>query len=146
VLKEWNLAETAAAFPPPPDDGEPGSASHLAAVKRGYDLFIRKVDNSCITCHEDFGRKPVLRYDVWGTVARPANFVANAPAYKGGDRPEDLFARIRGGIPPVGMPNHPELSDRQVWDLVRFVKSAPYIRELPRDVRKALYPDSGDTP
>ena len=109
-------------------------------------MFIRKADNSCITCHAEFGRKPALRYDVWGTVARPANLVATEPVYKGGARAEDFFARIRGGIAPVGMPAHPELTERQVWDLVRFVKSAPNPHELPPDVRKAVYPESGGAP
>ncbi len=100
------------------------STTHEAAVKRGYELFTRKADNSCITCHAEFGRKPVLRYDVWGTVAKPADF--SVTTLKGGSRPEDVFARVRGGISAVGMPAHPELTDRQVWDLVRFVKSVPY--------------------
>jgi mono/diheme cytochrome c family protein len=144
VLAEWEKAESAPPVPPAPDDGEPGSPAHQAAVKRGYELFIRKADNSCITCHAEFGRKPVLRYDVWGTVAKPANLVATEPVYKGGARVEDLFARIRGGIAPVGMPAHPELSERQVWDLVRFVKSAPNPHELLPDVRKAVYPEMGE--
>jgi mono/diheme cytochrome c family protein len=146
VLSEWEKAEGAPAFPKPPDDGEPDSPTYQAAVKRGFELFTRKTDNSCITCHADFGRKPVLRYDIWGTVSRPADLVAVVPAYKGGATPEDFFARIRGGITAVGMPAHPELSERQVWDLVRFVKSAPFHRELPPEVRKSVYPDSGGAP
>jgi mono/diheme cytochrome c family protein len=146
VLQDWEASERAPAIPPAPDDGEPGTSPYQAAVTRGYELFIRKADNSCITCHAEFGRKPVLRYDVWGTVARPANLVATDPIYKGGARPEDLFARIRFGIAPVGMPAHPELTERQVWDLVRFVKSAPNLHELPADVRKAVYPESGGAP
>lgn len=146
VLAEWEKAESAPPVPTAPDDGAPGSTSHQAAVKRGYELFIRKADNSCITCHAEFGRKPLLRYDLWGTVAKPANLVASEPAYKGGARAEDLFARIRGGIAPVGMPAHPELTERQVWDLVRFVKSAPNPQELPPDIRKAVYPETGGAP
>jgi hypothetical protein len=85
-----------------------------------------------------------LRYDVWGTVAKPADLTG--PTRKGGARHEDLFDRIRGGIPAVGMPAHPEMTDRQVWDLVRFVKSLPYPRELPPEVRKGVYPDMGGAP
>jgi hypothetical protein len=44
------------------------------------------------------------------------------------------------------MPAHPELTDRQVWDLVRFVKSVPYPRELPPEVLGAVYPNAGRTP
>jgi mono/diheme cytochrome c family protein len=146
ILADWEKAENAplpAGIATVPDDGEPGkSEAHAAAVRRGYQMFTAKVEkpnDSCINCHGDFGRKPVLRYDVWGTVATPANFTATS--LKGSTRPEDVFARIRGGIPAVGMPAHPEMTDRQVWDLVRFVRSAPYPRELPEDVRAAVYPN-----
>jgi mono/diheme cytochrome c family protein len=138
-LAEWERARAARPAPAEPDDGSPRSPAHTAAVRRGFELFTRKADNSCVTCHGEFGRKPLLRYDVWGTVAKPANFTATG--LKGGSRPEDVFVRIRGGITPVGMPAHPELTDRQVWDLVRFVKSAPYPRELPDDVRAVVYPN-----
>jgi mono/diheme cytochrome c family protein len=143
VIAEWEKAENAPPLPgisPQPDDGEPGSPNHAAAVRRAFKLFTAKADNSCITCHGDFGRKPVLRYDVWGTVAKPAN-LTERNAFKGGKRPEDVFARIRGGIAAVGMPAHPELTDRQVWDLVRLVQSLPYMRQLPEDVRAAVYPN-----
>lgn len=144
LVAEWEAAQSAAAMPVPPDDGEPGSPSHAGAVKRGHDLFTRKADNACVTCHVEYGRKPLLRYDIWGTVSRPADLTVTA--LKGGTRPEDIFARIRAGIPAVGMPPHPDLSDRQIWDLVRFVKSAPYQRELPREVLRAIYPDAGGQP
>ena len=144
VLAEWEKAENAPAVPEVPDDGEPGNPTHLEAVRRGYKLFTAKPEatakseKSCIECHAEFGRKPLLRFDVWGTVAKPANFTE--PPLKGGTRPEEVFARIRFGIAPVGMPAHPKLKDREVWDLVRFVRSAPYPRELPPDVFAAVYP------
>jgi hypothetical protein len=78
---------------------------------------------------------------VWGTVAKPANFTE--PGFKGGDGPEQVFARIRYGIPAVGMPAHPreQYSERDVWDLVRFVTSVPYPVRLPKGVRDAVYPN-----
>jgi mono/diheme cytochrome c family protein len=138
-IGEWERAQAVPPAASTPDDGEPGSETHAAAVQRGYRLFTTKDKDACIACHGEFGRKPQLRYDVWGTVARPANFTETA--LKGGSRPEDVYQRIRGGIPAVGMPAHPKLSERDVWDLVRFVRSAPYPRELPPDVRAALYPN-----
>ncbi len=144
ILAEWEKAENSPPLPEAPDDGEPGSPTHLNAVRRGYKLFTQKLDStatverSCLDCHNEFGRKPLLRYDIWGTVARPANFTE--PGLKGGTRPEDVFARIRFGIAPVGMPAHPKLKDREVWDLVRFIRSAPYPRELPPEVFAAVYP------
>jgi mono/diheme cytochrome c family protein len=137
VLAEWLKAEKAGALPAPPEDGEPVSETHQAAVRRGYALFTAKTGTECLKCHGDFGRQPLLRYDLWGTVARPANFTT--PDLKGGTRPEDVYARVRFGIAPVGMPAHPTLTDRQVWDLVRFVRAAPYPVQLPADIRDAVY-------
>jgi mono/diheme cytochrome c family protein len=147
VLAEWEKAESAPAYPAPPaEDGDPGSTAFEAAAKRGYEIFTRKADNACITCHGDFGRQPVLRYDIWGTIAKPANLTASEPGLKGGSRPEDIYARIRGGIRAVGMPARTDLTERQVWDLVRFVQSAPNPHQLPLDLRKALHPEAGGTP
>ena len=124
-----------------PDDGEPRQHRPTRTpIRRGYKLFTAKADNSCISCHGEFGRKPTLRYDLWGTVAKPADLTAT-DVFKGGKQQEHTFARIRGGIAPVGMPAHPEMTDRQVWDLVRLVRSLPYPRELPDDVRAAVYPN-----
>jgi mono/diheme cytochrome c family protein len=141
IIAEWEKADAAPPLPAPPEDGDPGSPEFENAVRRGYQLFIAKTDNSCVSCHGDFGRKPVLRYDVWGTVAKPANFTE--ASFKGGSGPQEVYARIRFGIPAVGMPAHapPQFSDRAVWDLVRFVTSAPYPERLPKDVRDVVYPN-----
>jgi mono/diheme cytochrome c family protein len=137
IVAEWEKADAAPALPAPPDDGEPTSPAFQEAVRRGHALFTEKADNSCVSCHGDYGRKPVLRYDVWGTVAKPLDFTQTN--FKGGSRPEDVYARVRFGIPAVGMPAHPKYTARQVWDLVRFVTSAPYQERLPDDVRAAVY-------
>ncbi len=139
AVAEWEKAENAPPLPAEPPGEEPGTPAHQDAVRRGFARFTAKADDSCMSCHGEFGRKPVLRYDVWGTVAKPADLTQNN-VFKGGARPEDVFARVRFGIPAVGMPAHPKLSDREVWDVVRFVRSAPYMRELPPDVLNAVYP------
>jgi mono/diheme cytochrome c family protein len=142
ALAAWEKAEAAPPAPTPPtpaDEAGKQSPEHLESVRRGYGLFTAAGGSSCITCHEDFGRKATYRYDVWGTVVRPADLTAGQ--YKGGNRPEDLYHRVRGGIQPSGMPAHPALTDRQVWDLVHFVRALPYPRELPPDVRSAVYPE-----
>ena len=141
IVAEWEKAEAAPPLPVEPDDGEPGSPKYERAVRHGHELFIAKVDNSCISCHGDYGRKPVLRYEVWGTVVKPANFTERER--KGGARPEDVYARIRFGIPAVGMPAHgpPKYTDRDVWDLVRFVTAAPYQDRMPKDVWDAVKPN-----
>ena len=135
LVAEWLRAESVAnvASMPVPEGDE-----KFAAVKRGFELFTAKGTTDCTTCHEDFGRKTTHRYDVWGTVVRPAELTAGG--FKGSDRPEELFSRIRGGIQPAGMPAHPSLSDSQVWDLVWFVRAAPFPRELPEDVRAKVFP------
>jgi mono/diheme cytochrome c family protein len=140
VLAEWWKAESLPVRPVPatPDDAAKQSAEHLAAVKRGFELFTAKSATDCMTCHEDFGRKTTYRYDVWGTVVRPAELTAGG--FKSGDRPEILFHRIRDGIQPAGMPAHASLTDAQVWDLVWFVRAIPFPRELPEDVRSKVYP------
>lgn len=146
ILGEWEKADAAPALPAAPDDGEPESQTFNEAVARGNKLFTAKADaakgeKSCIDCHGDYGRKPLLQYDVWGTVAKPANFTETN--FKGGNRAEDAYARIRFGITPAGMPAHPpaRYSERDVWDLARFVTSAPYPARLPPDVRAAVYPN-----
>ena len=132
ILRDW---ERAAAAPPAPAAPPPADE---AAVRRGYELFTTKGAADCATCHEDFGRMATYRYDVWGTVVRPADLTA--PARKGGDRPEEVFHRIRGGIQPAGMPAHPALTDTQVWDVAHFVRALPFPRDLPPDVRAKVYP------
>lgn len=142
VLAQWQAAEDAATLPEPPDDGPPGSPRHQEAVQRGFALFTAMKNDACISCHRDFGRQPHWRYEVWGTAVRPANLTENP--LKSQPSAEDLYARIRWGIPAVGMPAHPEYTDRQVWDLVRLVQSLPFPRELPPPVRAAVYPDAGE--
>jgi mono/diheme cytochrome c family protein len=139
-VNEWVKAEAAPTIQtrPVPDDAVKQSPEHLASVRRGFDLFTAKGTTDCMTCHEDFGRRTTYRYDVWGTVVRPAELTAGG--FKGGDRPESLFHRIRDGIQPSGMPAHPSLKDDQVWDLVWFVRATPFPRELPEDVRSKVYP------
>jgi mono/diheme cytochrome c family protein len=141
ALGEWDRAEAAPPPPAAPDDGEPESPAHQEAIRRGHKLFTAKADDSCVSCHGEYGRKPVFRYEVWGTSAKPVNFVE--PLFKGGARPEDLFARVRFGIPSAGMPAHaaPKYTDRDIWDLVRFVSAASAPAKLPPDVRAAVYPN-----
>lgn len=141
ALSQWEKAEATPPGPPAPpvpDDAGRQAPEYLASVRRGYDLFTRSGGAGCATCHEDFGRKATFRYDVWGTVVRPADLTAGG--FKGGDDPAELYQRVRGGIQPSGMPAHPALTDAQVWDVVRFVKALPFQRELPPDVRGQVYP------
>jgi mono/diheme cytochrome c family protein len=117
-----------------------------ASIENGYKLFTQKEDKAkgirgagCIECHADYGRQVPFRYDVWGTLAKPANLTAGV--YRGGRRPLDLYWRIRGGINPAAMPASPEttLNDKEIWDLVNFIQALPYPRMLPENVRAKIY-------
>jgi mono/diheme cytochrome c family protein len=115
------------------------ASSHEASVARGFELFLSK--GGCIKCHQDFGRKNRWLYDDWGTVVRPADLTQSV--YRGGRRPIDLFWRIHSGINAANMPAaDAELQAHadQVWDLVNFVKAAPFRAMLPED-----YQENGQT-
>jgi mono/diheme cytochrome c family protein len=111
------------------------------SIRRGYALFTdTKSAASCINCHIDYGRQVPFRYDDWGTLVRPANLTAGV--FRGGRRPLDLFWRIKGGIPPSGMPEANLNVSGQVneyWDLVNFVQALPYPSMLPQDIRDKIY-------
>ncbi|HJZ55454.1 MAG TPA: cytochrome c [Gemmataceae bacterium] len=142
ALRDWEKAQSAPGAPPDPlpnDDASWQAPERFDSVRRGYELFTAPGGTSCISCHQDFGRKATYRYDVWGTVVRPADLTGTN--LKSGNGPDVLFHRVRGGIQPSGMPAHPTLTDAQVWDLVHFVRALPYARELPPDVRAKVYPE-----
>lgn len=131
-LQQWVKAEADAIQP-----GTPPVLEDADRIRQGFALFNGSA--GCITCHADYGRKETYRYDMWGVAVRPANLTVGN--YHGGSHPGDLFRRIRGGIRAVGMPAAPEtLGDQDIWALVAFVKALPVPRNLPPDVRQAIYP------
>ena len=134
-LKAWAAAESRVipATPPAVADGSPELAE---SVRRGHALFLDAKGGGCVTCHADYGRDAKYQYDVWGTRIKPAPLTDVRK--KGGDAPEQLFRRIRGGIPGSNMPAL-MLPDAQVWDLVHFLRALPYPDRLPEDVRGAVY-------
>lgn len=129
ALTRWASATPVTVPPEPPADDD--------AIRRGYALFV-SAKAGCLSCHEDFGRKDAYRYDAWGTAARVANLAERE--MRGGADAADVFRRIRLGIAAVGMPAQPTLTDREVWDLVEFVKTLPTPTKLPADVRAVIYP------
>lgn len=142
-VDQWATANKAvlepSAYPYAPGDKEQLTQS----IRRGYELFVdTKGSASCIKCHTDFGRQVNFRYDDWGTLVRPANLTAGV--YRGGRRPLDLYWRIKGGIPPSGMPGADLQIDNnkktdQYWDVVNFVQALPYPGMLPADIRAKIY-------
>jgi mono/diheme cytochrome c family protein len=109
-----------------------------ASIKRGYELFVKPGEASCISCHKDFGRQNNFLYDTWGTIVRPMDLTLGV--YRGGRRPIDLYWRMYSGINGANMPAFSSsLEPKQIWDVVNFVKAAPYPGMLPDDVREPIY-------
>jgi mono/diheme cytochrome c family protein len=127
--------------------------AHAQAVVRGFTSFQI---NGCLGCHWDYGRKRNYKWEVWGTVARPADLTINI--YRGGRRPIDFYYRFRGGIDSCGMARVSEavvpdeekqgkspdeiqkLVDQRIWDLVEFTIAAPYPAMLERaGIKEKIY-------
>lgn len=81
--------------------------------------------SNCVSCHKDFGRQSMFRWDDWGTLVRPNNLTNGT--YRAGRRPVDFYYRIHSGINGSGMANFgASLSPEAIWDLVNFVRAMPY--------------------
>ena len=121
-------------------------ANFLASATRGSKIFF----NSCVQCHQNFGRESNLSYDSWGTIVRGRNLYEGI--YRGGRRPIDLYYRVHGGIEGAGMPAYKDIADSfkanpgvlgltaeeldktdLLWDIVNFFKAVAY-----RDMRDKL--------
>jgi mono/diheme cytochrome c family protein len=141
VLARWTTPPlTVPPAPTPARDDDEFTPGHQDSVRRGYELFAGKA--GCLNCHQDFGRAERWLYDAWGTAARVTDLTAGE--FRGGSTPDDLFKRVRLGVPAAGMPANPALSDAEVWDLVHFVRAASKPARLPTDVKAKVYPGGGD--
>src|SRR4051812_11535793 len=91
-LRAWTVAESQVipANPPEPSDD---------AIRRGQALFVDPKGGACATCHVNYGRDAKFQFDIWGTRIKPGDLTEFRR--KGGDALEQLFRRIRGGIPPA---------------------------------------------
>jgi mono/diheme cytochrome c family protein len=135
-LRAWAAAESQV-IPATPPEYPDGSPELTESIRRGHALFGDPKGGGCVTCHANYGRDAKFQYDAWGTRLKPAPLTE--PRKKGGDAPEQLFRRIRGGIPGANMPAVVGLTDGQVWDLVHFLRALPYPDRLPEDVRGKVY-------
>jgi mono/diheme cytochrome c family protein len=135
-LRAWAAADSQV-IPATPAALAAGSPELAESVRRGHALFVDPKGGGCVACHADYGRDARYQYDVWGTRIKPAP-LTDVPK-KGGDAPEQLFRRLRGGIPPSNMPAATALTDAQAWDLVYFLRALPYPDRLPDDVRGRVY-------
>jgi cytochrome c len=115
---------------PVPPENTPTPTDRLASAARGFRLFA----GTCASCHQDYGRAQQLKFDVWGTVVQPRNLTLGV--YRGGRRPEDLYARVYAGIYASTMPDSkakagPTTADKPdaVWDTVHFLQALADPRE-----------------
>ena len=128
IVQAWDQAQTKEIIP---------GAYHLAAddpkmkesVLRGHEIFLGKAATggaSCVSCHKDYGRQSVYKWDEWGTLgSKPRNFIKGQ--LRGGRRPIDIYYRIHSGINGSGMQNFgKDLSSDQIWDLVNLIRALPY--------------------
>ncbi|MCZ7646168.1 MAG: c-type cytochrome [Planctomycetota bacterium] len=88
-------------------------------LARGKELFAQ----ACALCHgpSGLGNGPQKQFDSDGNPTRPRNLTLGL--YKGGDSGEEIYRRIRLGIPGSPMPALDSLSNEDMWHLVHFVKS-----------------------
>jgi mono/diheme cytochrome c family protein len=135
---QWAKAQAEPEPPAPPLPEEPSDPAYQEAVRRGQRLFA---EQSCASCHQDYGRAAAYRYDAWGGAVRVPDLTRGE--FKWGKQPADLAARVRHGVPPSGMPANGHLTDAQVADLALFVRELPYPGRLPPDVRDRVYPPAG---
>jgi mono/diheme cytochrome c family protein len=132
IASQWSTAQSSLIQPHsfPPDSS--ADAEMQQSVQNGWKLFVQPGEAGCIGCHTDYGRQSAYKYDVWGTIVRPADLTAGI--YRGGRRPIDLFWRIHSGINGTGMtafgkrnPDDPNgLNANAIWDLVHFLQVLPY--------------------
>jgi mono/diheme cytochrome c family protein len=102
----------------------------LNSAAAGQAIFLNE-KVGCTTCHTNYGKSAPYQYDSWGSVTRPRNLTV--PILRGGRSPEEIYARIYGGIPGSNMPAHLPLRPTQedkvegvdkIWNLVHFIMYA----------------------
>lgn len=127
IVKLWASDAKASYVPQVPweEIEREGKATNWA---KGKELFLTKA--GCIDCHGKNGMaKPeevpniAAMKDDWGSPIKPRSFVTET--FRGGDRPIDLFYRIRLGIKPSRMQaiDTTKYSDADVWNLVGYIRS-----------------------
>lgn len=156
VIRPWQMEPQLVTVPDPPRNF--GSAKSVA---RGRELFFTTLSN-CATCHGNtaLGDGQTDDYDEWMKELDPDHpeqtreylslgalpLRRTVPrdlrqgVYRGGERREDVFLRIKHGIAGTTMPSVAvQLTDDDVWHLVA------YSRFLPEDplLDAPAMPDTG---
>ncbi len=87
---------------------------------------------NCASCHGDNGKGdgPQELVDERGRKIKARDLTAGR--FRGGDEPEEVFKRIRAGIPGTPMPAQKTLSDNEIWQLVDFTRKLAGLPEMSR--------------
>ncbi|MCA9040347.1 MAG: cytochrome c [Planctomycetaceae bacterium] len=138
IGRKWELADDEKSIVNP---SEPRVPDTPESRQRGQEFYVKV---KCITCHGPLGNgdgsetetyktdpltqitysKPGL-YDSWGELVKPRNL--RLGQYRGGNRPIDVFRRIKAGIPGTPMQAFSSaLSDKEIWDVVNYVLHLPH--------------------
>lgn len=154
VADKWLQADSMATPVPAPD----ANRDLAASIAHGRELFYGAIAN-CVKCHGEtaLGDGQRTDYDDWTKMLDPdkpdlvEKYVAlgalqprnihprnlRMGVYRGGNRPVDLYWRIKNGIDGSPMPGalmKPEgappetkgLTEADLWSLVDYVRSLPY--------------------
>src|SRR3984957_18272088 len=101
-------------------------------IAAGKDLYRKK----CETCHAyDGGGRTPIGSDEFPRV--PTLRSAAIPATSDGE----LFYHIHNGIRNTGMPAW-NLPDRQIWQLVSYIRHLPAVAAMTPEAATALWPDA----
>jgi mono/diheme cytochrome c family protein len=122
----------------PYDDNDQAKLKN--SILRGFYLFKGEASDApgvmvskddakaanCISCHTNYGRQALYKFDEWGTLTRPRDLTEGV--FRGGGRPVDVYYRIHSGITGSGMTSFGKVITKtdSIWDLVNFVKTLPY--------------------
>ncbi len=104
-----------------PGDAEPVPGPGLKFrpdTARGRELYTA----SCASCHGPSGRGDGLDLPVDAN-GRPITVRdLTSGSFRGGTHPEEVFQRIRCGVPGTPMPSADSLNDEEIWQLVHYVE------------------------
>jgi len=120
VLELGKLDPAAKAEPPRVPEPPPQSG---AVVERGAKAYL---ELGCQACHGTSGRGdgPAAAHlkDEWGSVDPPRDLVREP--YRAGERPQDIFLRLKIGMPGTPMPGYADTADdATLWALTRYLQS-----------------------